>query len=305
MSSDPLARPRRSDTSGEAEAPAIGVLNIDKPQGLTSHDVVARVRRLTGQRRVGHAGTLDPSATGVLILCVGRATRILEYLTEGTKRYRATIRFGLVTDTWDATGRPVAQGDWHGLTLEALEKALERFRGHIEQVPPLYSALKHKGQPLYRLARRGIEVERPSRAVDIYALHVVSWHPPDLTLEIECSKGTYIRSLAHDLGQTLGPGAHLAALTRLAVGRFTLGDAVPLALFEEAARQGRWQEYLIPLREALGHLPMVMVDAEQAKRIVHGRAVPLDVQGRPDIVCALDPAGRLLAILCPTNDDLW
>ncbi|MCD6519847.1 MAG: tRNA pseudouridine(55) synthase TruB, partial [Anaerolineae bacterium] len=187
--------------SGAKGGMVSGILNIDKPKGLTSHDVVDRVRRLAKQRRVGHAGTLDPLATGVLILCLGGATRIVEYLSESPKAYRATIRFGLVTDTWDLEGKVIEEREWQGLSLAEIQQVLSQFQGTIEQVPPMYSALKHQGKPLYKLARQGITVARKPRRVEIYRLSILDWRPPELVLEVECSKGTYIRSLAYELGQ--------------------------------------------------------------------------------------------------------
>jgi tRNA pseudouridine55 synthase len=248
----------------------------------------------------------------VLVLCVGRATRVIEYLTDTNKTYRATIRLGVTTDTWDAQGQVLAERDWRGLRLEDVEAALTRFRGRIQQVPPMFSALKHEGQPLYRLARRGVQVERPPRSVEIYALRLLDWRPPALEIEVECSKGTYIRSLAHDLGEALGCGAHMAALTRLAVGHFTLDDAVPLATLEEEAARGSWRRWLIPLHIALAHLPSVTVDEHQAQQIAFGQAVVLSIDDelghdrRPAIACAYDDQRRLVAILRPADvEGFW
>jgi tRNA pseudouridine55 synthase len=209
----------------------IGLLVINKPIGLTSHDVVNKVRWLSGIRRVGHAGTLDPLASGVLLLAVGRATRLIEYLVGRSKRYQAVVRLGQETDTYDREGEVVAERPVQ-VTDSQLEAALERFRGPIEQVPPMFSAVKQGGQPLYRLARRGQAVERPARAITIYELSLLDWRPPEIELLIHCSSGTYIRSLAHDLGQVLGCGGHLATLRRLAVGDFTLDQAVPLPVLD-------------------------------------------------------------------------
>ncbi len=296
--------PDEPDSVAQTQDAALGVLNVAKPQGLTSHDVVARVRRFTGVRRVGHAGTLDPMATGVLIVCVGRATRIIEYLADADKVYRATIRFGMVTDTWDADGQPVSERPWQALTFAAIEEALQSFRGRIRQTPPMYSALKHQGQPLHRLARRGIAVEREPRSVEIYEARPIAWAPPDLVLDIACSKGTYIRSFAYDLGEVLGPGAHLAALVRLSVGPFTLNEAVPLAVLEQEA--DRWQERLLPLHAALAHLPAVTVDEAQIAKLALGQAVLLNVPNRPAVLCAYDADRQLVAILRPTEaDGMW
>lgn len=273
-----------------------GILNIDKPQGYTSHDVVARVRRLSGQRRVGHAGTLDPMATGVLLVCLGKATRLVEYLADGIKVYRATIRFGVVTDTWDAEGTVVARGDGEGLALAEIREALAAFVGQIEQVPPMYSALKHHGQPLYRLARRGVTIERRPRLVEIHRLEVLAWQPPDLVLQVTCSKGTYVRSLAHELGQRLGPGAHLAALTRIAVGRFGLQDAVALDTLMAQGADGSWRRHLLPIERGVGDLPGVVLDAEAVRRVAHGQALAFS---GPEVspVAAYDATGHLVAIL--------
>ncbi|MHB0856516.1 MAG: tRNA pseudouridine(55) synthase TruB [Anaerolineae bacterium] len=256
-----------------------GVLNVIKPQGITSHDVVSRVRRLVHQKRVGHAGTLDPMATGVLLVCIGKATRLAEYLSEGEKTYIADIRFGVTTDTWDADGATVHVADASALDLETVESALTHFLGNIQQVPPMYSALKREGRPLYQLARQGIEVPRDARAVVIRELTVLHWEPPILRVRIRCSKGTYVRSLAHDLGQSVGAGAHLVGLTRTAVGPFEITGAVDLHTLEQEGSQGRWMQFLIPMRAAMAGMPAVMIDAETAQRIRMGQAVTLTQQG--------------------------
>jgi len=279
-----------------------GILNIDKPAGATSHDVVARVRRLTPGSRVGHAGTLDPMATGVLVVCIGGATRLIEYVADASKRYRATIRFGVTTATWDAEGEVEERRPTGGLTLEAIEAALSRFVGVIEQVPPMYSALKRDGQPLYRLARRGITVEREPRRVHVYAIEVEGWECPDLVVHVHCSKGTYVRALAHDLGEMLGVGAHLAALTRTAVGAFTLQEAVDLEGLLAERESGGWREHLLDASVAVRGLPRAVLDDEAARRIGHGQAVTLDVakctsfRGDGSEVAAFDRQGRLLAV---------
>ncbi len=251
-----------------------GVLNLDKPKGQTSHDVVEQVRELTGVRRVGHAGTLDPLATGVLLVCVGRtATRIAEFLVGGRKTYRATARLGQTTDTFDAEGEVVAEAP-ADVGRDQIEAALEQFRGLIEQVPPMYSAVKHKGKPLYHLARRGVEVERASRAVEVYSLELVAWTPPTCTLEMTCSAGTYVRVLVHDLGQSLGCGAHVAGLTRLASGSFRLEDAVRLEDLARKAAEGRWSEFLCPVDEALAdRFPPLHLTADAAQRLCSGQAI--------------------------------
>ncbi|MFW5942793.1 MAG: tRNA pseudouridine(55) synthase TruB, partial [Chloroflexota bacterium] len=197
-----------------------GLLNVDKPLHLTSHDVVARVRRLCDTRRVGHAGTLDPLASGVLVLAVGRATRLLEYVVGQPKEYQARVRLGQETNTYDGEGEITAQRPVP-VTRADVEQALQQFRGDIAQIPPMYSALKKGGKRLYELARQGKEVEREARRVTIYDLEILTWDRPVLTVRVRCSTGTYIRSLAHDLGQALGTGAYLSGLRRTAIGAFS------------------------------------------------------------------------------------
>jgi tRNA pseudouridine55 synthase len=252
-----------------------GILNLDKPRGPTSHDVIDRVRELTGVRRVGHAGTLDPMATGVLLVCVGKATRVSEYLMAGQKIYRARVRLGVTTDTYDAEGQVVASASVDPVEIRRaeVETALASFRGTIEQVPPMYSALKHKGKPLHELARRGIEVKREPRRVEILRLELTGWEPPECTLEATCSPGTYVRALAHDLGQVLGCGAHLTGLARLASGGFGLEDAVTLDAFAQTAAQDRWSDLLHPIDAALAQFPALHLDAEAARRLCLGQAV--------------------------------
>jgi tRNA pseudouridine55 synthase len=279
----------------------VGILNVDKPPGLTSHDVVDAVRRISGQRKVGHAGTLDPMATGVLLVCLGKATRVAEYLMAGRKRYRATIALGTSTDTYDAEGEVVSSGGATDFARADVEAALQHFVGRIEQVPPMYSALKHHGQPLHKLARRGQVVERQPRLVEIDEITLLGWTPPSLTIEVACSKGTYIRSLAHDLGQRLGNGAHLAALVRLASGRFRLEDSVSLERLEEAFQHGQEQAYLLPLDEALLDCPAMIVGAADARRIARGQPFsgepPQSGSVEPTLYRAYGPDGDFLALV--------
>jgi len=251
----------------------LGVLNIDKPQGLTSHDVVARVRRLTGIRRVGHAGTLDPLATGVLLVCVGPATRFVEYLQQGEKVYETVIRLGEETDTYDAEGQIIARTPVPDFSLNVLEQALDAFRGEILQTPPMYSAIKRDGKPLYKLAREGKHVERPPRHVTIYEIVILDWQKPDLSLRITTSSGVYIRSIAHDLGRALGVGGHVRALRRVASGAFRVEDAVGLEELEAAGED--WPRYLHGLRGALSMLPAVVLTEAQAQRFRHGQRLAL------------------------------
>lgn len=245
-----------------------GILNLDKLRGMTSHDVVNRVRQVTGIRKVGHAGTLDPMATGVLLLCVGRATRLAEYLTASEKRYKATVRLGVETDTYDAEGQvmhtsPVA------ISREEVSDALGDFCGPIAQVPPMYSALKRGGQPLYKLARKGVTVARKPRPVHISFIKMTAWAPPDFSFDVTCSAGTYVRSLAHDLGKKLGCGAHLTGLIRSHSGSFSLQNAVPLNDLSPV----NWKDFLQPMEVAVADLPLLTLDDHAAQCLVYGQAI--------------------------------
>jgi len=250
-----------------------GILNINKPQGKTSFSIVAMVKRLSGERRVGHAGTLDPAATGVLPVCLGQGTRIIEFLVDTTKAYRAQIELGVTTDTYDASGNITHQEDPSGITRKQLESAFSSFRGLIQQTPPMYSAVKHQGKRLYELARAGIRVERRSRPTRIYHLELVDWQPPIVTMEVVCSKGTYIRSLAHDLGQTLGCGASLRSLIRLRCGLFDIKDAISLPQLEDAFRYGYWQRFVYPIDIVLLHWTAIVVSDATGQAIRNGRPV--------------------------------
>lgn len=266
-----------------------GILNINKPAGITSYGVVAAVKRLTGERRVGHAGTLDPLAGGVLPICLGRGTRVQEFLSESHKVYRAEIGLGEETDTYDASGRVTRQGDPSGVSRSQLESALEPFRGLIQQTPPMYSALKHQGKRLYQLARAGVTVERQSRPAKIYRLELLDFKSPLVTLEVECGRGTYIRSLAYDIGRSLGCGAHLKGLLRLRYGCFDIDSAVSLAQFEDACRHGYWRQLVYSPDVALMHWPALVVADEKERYVSHGRLLHLDNDELPEEAVA---AGR-------------
>jgi tRNA pseudouridine55 synthase len=252
-----------------------GVLNIDKPAGMTSHDVVARIRRVLRTKRVGHAGTLDPDATGVLVVAVGAATRLLPYLPTEPKRYVARIRFGEATDTDDATGKVIAEADASGLTAADLEAVVPRFVGEIEQVPPMVSALHHQGQRLYALARQGIVVEREARRVVIHDLVVSDYEAgarPEATLHVSCGGGTYVRTLCADIGGAFGLPAHMARLRRTAVGRFRIEEAIPLHLLGAADGDSTALSALLPLQRVLD-LPTVIVSDDDARRIERGQPI--------------------------------
>jgi len=273
-----------------------GILVVNKPRGMTSHDVVARVRQLTrhAARRVGHAGTLDPMATGVLLVCLGRATRVAEYLTGSDKTYRAVLRLGVETDTYDAEGQVVAARPVN-VTEAEVQAALCGFVGEIDQVPPMYSALKRDGKPLYKLARKGIEVEREPRHVRMYEITLRTFEPPDVTMDVRCSSGTYIRSLAHDIGAALGCGAHLIELTRLASGSFSIDEAVKL---EDLRGLAGLEGLLRPLDAALQDLPAVTLDADQARRVTVGQSISLEgVAASASLLRVYDSDGAMLAIM--------
>ncbi len=281
----------------------IGFFSVDKPSGPTSHDVVQVIRTLTGVRRVGHTGTLDPLATGVLVVLVGRATRLARFVTGLDKRYRAVVRLGEITPTYDAESeimvrRPV------NVKRSDVAAALRQFRGEITQLPPLYSALKMDGQPLYKLAREGKNVKPRPRQITIYSLKLRAWIPPDVTLDVTCSSGTYIRSLAYDLGEVLGCGAHLRKLTRLAVGPFRLEQSYPLSALKALAENDELATALRPPRDVLT-LPVVSLTAEQTEAVYNGRVVTLPDAPQAPQLQAHDPEGRLVAVLIPREEQAW
>jgi tRNA pseudouridine55 synthase len=251
-----------------------GVLVIDKPIGLTSHDVVQIIRRGTGIRRAGHTGTLDPRASGVLVVLIGPAVRLSEYVSASDKRYQATIRLGNTTDTYDSEGVITSETSATHITEEVFDEMLQTYVGEIEQVPPPYSAVKVKGRKAYDMARKGEDVELEPRKIQVYSLDILEWDPPEVVIDAYCSSGTYIRSLANDLGESLGTGAYLIGLRRTKSGRFTLREAVPLRRLKEAFQAGDWYRYLIPAADALGDWPMVELDADQVDLVRHGHRIP-------------------------------
>ena len=236
-----------------------GIFNVNKPQGKSSHAIVAAVRKFSGIQRVGHGGTLDPMATGVLLICIGQGVRISEYLLDHDKKYRARARLGVETDTYDATGATTSQRDV-AVTRDEIQAALNTFLGKISQYPPAYSAIKRNGAPLYKLARQGVAVETDARDVEIFSIELNEVVLPELEFTVHCSKGTYIRSLAHDLGDKLGCGAHLSALTRLASGKFTLDESVALDELGAAFQRGEAEKFLIPFDRALEQFDVITVD---------------------------------------------
>lgn len=279
-----------------------GVLLLRKSAGMTSHDVVAQVRKIFQTKKVGHAGTLDPFATGLLVACLGDATRIVQYLTDGEKTYRATMKLGERTDTQDYTGEVVERRDVPPLTEDEVRRMFAQFTGEITQIPPMYSARRVGGQRLYELARAGKEVEREARPVTIYELTFTGMALPYLHFQVVCSKGTYIRTLANDLGEAFGCGAHVTELERIQSGRFLLRDAASLE--ELAAMRGdceRLRQSLLPIEAALAEWPAVALDEAAAGRVVHGAAVALPVEAaemlRPTAnIRVHNQAGMLIAL---------
>ena len=244
-----------------------GVLIIDKPQGPTSHDIVSQIRRALREKKVGHTGTLDPMATGVLPLVLGRATKLARYLTGGDKVYHATISLGVTTKTLDAEGEIVLTRPVQA-TRDDIEAALPQFRGEIAQIPPMYSAKKIDGQKLYELARKGVEIEREAKAVHVHTFKLLDYTAPELTVEVACSAGTYVRVLAHDLGEALGCGAFLKALRRTAAGPFHIADAITLDAALEAPEQAL--QRVLPLSHALAALPRINMPGDIARMVTTG-----------------------------------
>jgi tRNA pseudouridine55 synthase len=277
-----------------------GIILVDKPTGPTSHKIVSIVRRETGVRKVGHAGTLDPRASGVLVLCLGSATRLSEYLSIASKRYEAVIRFGASTKTYDAEG-DIIHITGAVPTEEDIRAIIPEFTGQIEQIPPPYSAIKIKGKKAYELAREGEEFDLDSRDVTIYKMALLEYRPPDLVLEVECSAGTYIRSLAHDIGVKLGTGAHLANLRRTKAGHFTIEECVSLRKLELGFNDGTWVEYLRPAVDALPDLPRINVEGKIFEDVTFGRLIPADGPAL-GMAVAIGPDGDLVAILESVED---
>jgi tRNA pseudouridine55 synthase len=288
-----------------------GVLVVDKPAGPTSFDVVKRVRRALGAEKAGHAGTLDPLATGVLAVCVDDAVKLQQWLADGDKAYDATVAFGAATSTEDAEGEVTERGDPSGLTPAAIEAALPRFLGEIDQVPPMFSAVRIGGRRLHEAARKGEEVPREARRVRVDALELEALEPAGADglararLRVRCGKGTYVRTLAADLGRALGVPAHLAALRRTAASGFGLAGAIPLEEVEALGRASRdaLRARLVPPAEALGFLPAVAVDAAEARALAQGKILRREAPAGA-LLRALGPGGRLVALCAPTEGGL-
>ena len=275
-----------------------GILVVDKPVGMTSHDVVQIIRSGTGIRRAGHTGTLDPRASGVLVILIGPAVRLSEFVSASDKRYQAILRLGSTTDTYDAEGRFTRQSSAPvNVSEEKFEEALKQFVGEIEQTPPPFSAVKMHGRKAYEMARQGEEVDLTPRKIQVYHLEVLEWAPPEVVIDMHCSSGTYVRSLANDMGNVLGCGAYLIGLRRTKSGRFSLRDAIPLRKLQDAFLAGNWYQYLIPAAEALADWPAVELNPDDVEEIKHGHRVKAAPDTKPGLVRGVSMAGELIAIM--------
>lgn len=272
-----------------------GILLLDKPPGYSSNQAVQKVRWLFQAKKAGHTGTLDPFATGMLPICLGEASKTAAFMLDAGKAYEARARLGVATETGDIEGAVVREEAAPELDLERIDSAMESFRGDIEQVPPMYSALKHQGQPLYKLAREGKEVERKARPVTIHSLEAVSWDPPDLVFRVSCSKGTYVRTLAEDLAAAMGSCAHLRALRRLSVNPFVEEGLVTLDQLEKHVEAGDAEGLLLPPDAGLPTWPMIELNEAATQRFTHGN--PVEVSGSSvGLARVYGPAGRLLGL---------
>lgn len=281
-----------------------GILPVWKPAGWTSHDVVAKVRRIVGLKRIGHTGTLDPAVTGVLPLCLGRATRLAEYIQEMPKQYEAEMRFGLSTDTEDLTGKVLEQVESVRVTYPQVEQALAAFIGEVEQLPPMYSAVRVGGKRLYELARQGMEAERKPRKVTIYRIKLIDAFLdkpyPEIRFHVECSKGTYIRTLCSDIGKALGLPAVMTRLVRTSTGNLTQKDCMTLSEIEALHKEGRLGERLIPADRVISHIPELIAPEEAVAPLLHGRSWPIaPFHQAPDydgLVRVYAPDGRFIGV---------
>lgn len=280
-----------------------GIVVVDKPKGISSAGVVARVKGIFGVKKVGHTGTLDPFATGVLICCINQATRLSQFFLKGDKVYEAELVLGTVTDTQDATGTVMERHSLGGLSAQQVQETAARFVGSITQVPPIYSALKHQGTPLYKLARQGVPVEKPARPIRINHLEILEVNLPTVRFSVSCSSGTYVRTLCADIGRKLGCGGHLKALCRTASCGFPIDAAFSLEVLAELKEQGGLGETVIPMNEALPFMPAAVADDGLAKRIRNGAKLSeTDIPIPPrvsdqGVFKVVDPRGRLIAVM--------
>lgn len=253
----------------------VGIINMYKEKGWTSFDVVAKMRGILGIKKIGHTGTLDPEAEGVLPVCIGRATKVVELITEQTKVYRATCKLGMSTDTQDHTGQAVSEQEVD-LNPEKVRQTLMTFKGEIEQIPPMYSALNHKGRKLYDLAREGMVVERKPRKITVYDIYDIEYALPELTFTVICSKGTYIRTICHDLGEKLGVGAHMNGLIRTRVGSFEIDQALSIDALKEVVAKGQLNQVLLQVDELFKDLKSVTVNKDFNHQLYSGNKIDMD-----------------------------
>jgi tRNA pseudouridine55 synthase len=285
-----------------------GILLLDKPRSVTSNEALQRVKRLYRAAKAGHTGSLDPLATGLLPVCLGGATKFSAFLLDADKRYRVRVLLGVTTTTADAEGEVLATASAEGVTEQNLRDALGRFIGSIEQLPPMYSAVKHQGERLYKLARQGIEVERTPRRVDIFGIDLLSFEPPYLEMDVHCSKGTYVRTLAEDLGAVLGCGAHVTGLRRTGVGPYVEPDSgfVTLDRIEGLAEGEEGLDaldaLLLPLDSALGHWPLVRLSEDAAFYLRQGQAVLVPQAPTEGLVRLYDPSRKFIGVGCILDD---
>ncbi len=294
-----------------------GLILVDKPRGATSHDVVARIRRILGQQRVGHFGTLDPLATGLLLVAVGSVTRLFPFYSQHDKVYSGEMRLGFSTDTYDAQGRPASEESSSFPEKPTLIEVMKKFVGRLDQVPPPYSAKKLEGKPLYKWARSKRTIIPKACQVIVYAFDLKDYSPPLVKFDVHCGSGTYVRSLIHDLGQVLGCGAHLAGLRRTAIGRYRIDNALSLEEIERLAGEGSWERFLIPLESLLPENPQAVLSAAGCHRLQKGRFLPFEFvlrvipavadsapAGEPSEAYRLfSPEGRFLALAEPLEDE--
>lgn len=278
-----------------------GIFNINKPSNITSMEVVRRVKRSSGIKKVGHGGTLDPLATGVIPIFLGPATRMMEYVLDTSKVYRATIEFGVTTDTYDSTGKVTEKSDCSGLSRSEIVSALKQFHGEITQIPPMYSALKLNGKRLYELARKGVHVDRKPRPVKVYYSELGQWNPPYANIKIHCGRGFYMRSLAHDLGQIVGCGAHLKSLERLKVGPFILKEASSIEKVERSFSEGTWTNLVHSPDITVANFRVIIVGESLQKLIENGRPIPQAFSIPPiklgELCRVYGTSGQFLAIM--------
>lgn len=281
-----------------------GILSVDKPQGLTSFQTVARIKKILHQKKIGHTGTLDPLATGLLLVCLNEATKLATFLQDLEKEYQAVMKLGEETDTQDAQGKIIASSHYYPKSRKEIEDTFCAFKGTIWQVPPMFSAIKKNGVPLYKLAREGKEIKREPRKIEIYKLEITNISPPYIMFKVVCSKGTYIRSLVYDIGRELGCGAHVTAIKRLRAGTFTIKDALSLDEIMKLAKQGNLENIIIPPAKAILSYPAILLNAEFKKRVTDGMPLyvrDLENNNQVDVSHGkkfrlLDEEGKLIAV---------